>query len=171
MAGKTGARREVALRLTGGGKGKGAKVERDHTSFGAQIRLTSGQLLSALRRQCGPADRTKPARQCSAGAVLVRFNSDACLNAGARGRGRVGWPRRNPRALARNRMIAFSETTAHGSRRGRSPISRAATIRAGRAKGRREQAAVRNTQSGRSAATPAAPPWGTVGARPASPLQ
>src|SRR2546429_505839 len=39
MAGKTGARCEVALRLTGGGKGKGAKIERDHTSLGAQIWL------------------------------------------------------------------------------------------------------------------------------------
>jgi hypothetical protein len=39
MARKTGARCEVALCLTGGGKGKGTKIERDHTSLGAQIWL------------------------------------------------------------------------------------------------------------------------------------
>src|SRR6516162_8432244 len=34
MARKTGTRCEVALCLTGGGKGKGTKIERDHTSLG-----------------------------------------------------------------------------------------------------------------------------------------
>src|SRR6266487_2414854 len=40
MARKTGARCEVALCLTGGGKGKGTDVGRDHTSLGAKIWLT-----------------------------------------------------------------------------------------------------------------------------------
>src|SRR6266536_414031 len=40
MARKTGARCEVALCLTGGGKGKGTHVGRDHTSLGAKIWLT-----------------------------------------------------------------------------------------------------------------------------------
>jgi hypothetical protein len=35
MARKTGARCEVALCAAGGGKGKGTKIERDHTSLGA----------------------------------------------------------------------------------------------------------------------------------------
>src|SRR5262245_66055276 len=90
MAGKTGARREVALRLAGGGKGKGAKVERDHTSFGAQIRLTSGRPLSALQRQWGPADWTKPTGQslCKRGSGVVQFG---CVSERWRSRTRSRW--------------------------------------------------------------------------------
>src|SRR6266516_5672802 len=45
MARKTGARCEVALCLTGGGKGKGTDVGRDHTSLGAKIWLTRIQYI------------------------------------------------------------------------------------------------------------------------------
>jgi short chain dehydrogenase len=79
MARKTGARCEVALCLTGGGKGKGTDVGRDHTSLGAKIWLTRAPKRSSYAPTIWPEESVSAATD-SPSADGIALNSRALSN-------------------------------------------------------------------------------------------